>query len=309
MENLPKEASISDVTQIVVAKNEIGDFTSIQEAIDSCSELLGPIKITILSGNYYENITLYQTNITLQGIGAVKVIGNRYALQKDEHQREIGTFLTATFFINGEHITLENMEIINQAGPGEEVGQAIAMYNEGNQVLFKNCTFRGFQDTVCLGPLPYIQKNGQPFKTPKIKTKYQENICHFNECLIEGTVDFIFGGGEALFQACEIKSLKRPQNKEGYITAASTSKEKKGFTFYGCYITSEDGVNNVYLGRPWRPYSKTAFIHCLIGSHIHEDRWNDWGNTLNRSTVTYKEEKNNYQLNTIKKISWIHLVE
>jgi pectinesterase len=309
MEKLPKEASVSFTKQLVVGKHGICDFTSIQEAIDSCREVLGPIKITVLTGEYFENITLYQSNITLHGIGTVKVIGNRYALQKDEDQREIGTFLSSTFFINGKNITLENIEIINQAGTGEEVGQAIAIYNEGTQVLFKNCIFRGYQDTVCLGPLPDIQKNGEPFSTPKIKTKYQANICRFSECLIEGTVDFIFGGGEALFEACEIRSLKRPQNKEGYITAASTSKETNGFTFDGCYITSEEDVNNVYLGRPWRPFSKTAFIHCLIGSHIHEDRWNDWGNTLNRSTVTYREENNKYQLNKVKTINWIQFVQ
>ncbi|MGI8384291.1 pectinesterase family protein [Robertmurraya sp. P23] len=309
MENFPKEASVSFVKHVVVGKRGICDFTSIQEAIDSCSSVFGPIKITVLSGDYYENISLYQSNIFLKGIGTVKVIGNRYALQKDEYQREIGTFLTATLFINSENITLENIEIINNAGPGEEVGQAVVLYNEGNQITFKNCSFRGYQDTVCLGPLPDFQKNGQCFSTPNIKTKYQDNICHFIDCLIEGTVDFIFGGGEALFKDCEIKSLKRPQNKEGYITAASTSKEKNGFTFYGCYITSETDVNNVFLGRPWRPYSKTAFINCFIGSHIHEDRWSDWGNPSNRSTVSYREEKNKYQLKKMKTIDWIQLIE
>jgi pectinesterase len=310
MENLLKEPSMNFVKSLVVGRNEICDFSSIQEALDSCRVEDVPVKITVLSGNYYENITLYQSNISLIGIGSVKVIGNRYALQKDEHLREIGTFQTATLFINGENICLENIEIINNAGPGEKAGQAIALYNEGNNVLFKNCSFKGYQDTICLGPLPEVQKNGQPFSTPEIRTIYKENKSDFINCYIEGTVDFIFGGGEAEFQGCEIKSLKRPLNKEGYITAASTSRNKKGFYFYQCLVTADADVNNVFLGRPWRPCAKTTFENCLVGSHIHHDRWNDWGNIANRKTVTYKENNNRYNFHSeMKTVDWIDFIQ
>jgi pectinesterase len=236
----------------------------------------------------------------LIGIGFVRVIGNRYARQKDEHLQEIGTFKTATLFINGENISLENIEIINVAGPGEKVGQAIALYSEGNNVTFKNCSFRGHQDTICLGPLPEMQKNGQPFSTPEIRTIFAENKSHFIRCYIEGTVDYIFGGGEAVFQGCEIKSLKRPLNKEGYITAASTSKHKKGFYFYRC----------CFLGRPWRPFAKTTFANCMIGSHIHPNRWDDWGNKANRITVTYKEINNRYSdQSDMNTLDWIFFLQ
>lgn len=310
MDYFLKKPSINFVKSIVVGKNEICDFTSIQEALDSCREENGPVKITILTGEYYENINLYQSNITMIGIGSVKLIGNRYALQKDEHLREIGTFQTATLFINGENISLENLEIINTAGPGEKAGQAVALYSEGNNVTFKNCSFKGCQDTICLGPLPELQKNGLPFSTPEIRTIYQENKSHFMSCYIEGNIDFIFGGGEALFQGCEIKSLKRPLNKEGYITAASTPKDKKGFYFYQCYLTAEADVSNVFLGRPWRSYAKTTFESCLAGSHIHPNRWDDWGNKANRKTVTYKEINNTYTCQSgINTLDWIDFIQ
>jgi pectinesterase len=310
MENFLKEPSMNYVKSLVVGRNEICDFSSIQVALDSCRDEDVPLKITVLSGEYYENITLYQSNISLIGIGSVKVIGSRYALQKDEYLREIGTFQTATLFINGENICLENIEIINNAGPGEKVGQAIALYNEGNNVLFKNCSFKGYQDTICLGPLPEVQKNGQPFSTPEIRTIYEENKSDFINCYIEGTVDFIFGGGEAEFQGCEIKSLKRPGNKEGYITAASTSRNKKGFYFYQCYLTADADVNNVFLGRPWRSYAKTTFANCMVGSHIHHDRWSDWGNIANRKSVTYKENNNQYNFHSeMKTVDWIDFIQ
>jgi pectinesterase len=310
MENFLKETSINFLKSLVVGRNEICDFSSIQEALDSCRNVNGPVQITVLSGEYYENITLYQSNITLIGKGNVKVIGNRYALQKDEHLREIGTFQSATLFINGENIRLENLEIINNAGPGEKVGQAIALYSEGNNVTFKNCSFKGYQDTICLGPLPELQKNGQPFSTPEIRTIYEENKSRFISCYIEGTIDFIFGGGEAVFQGCEIKSLKRPNNKEGYVTAASTSKNKKGFYFNHCFITADADVKNVFLGRPWRPYAKTTFANCMVGSHIHSNRWDDWGNKANRKSVTYKEINNRYTFHSeMITVDWIDFIK
>ncbi len=307
MDDILKETSVKS---LIVGKHEICDFPSIQTALDHWNDEKGPLELTILSGEYHENILLYQSDISIIGVGTVKIIGNRYALQKNKQLEEIGTFKTATFFINGSNISIENIEIINNAGPGEEVGQAVALYNEGTNVTFKNCSFKGYQDTICLGPLPELQKNGQLFSTPEIKTYFIEHSCHFSECYIEGTVDFIFGGGEAVFQSCEIKSLKRPNNEAGYITAASTPEGKNGLYFEHCFITAEKDVANVFLGRPWRSYAKTTFANCLVGRHIHPARWDDWDNHNNRKTATYKEYKNFYhskkQLNIL---DWITFIE
>ncbi|MEH6995128.1 hypothetical protein V7075_20870, partial [Neobacillus drentensis] len=60
MENFFKEPSMNFVKSLVVGRNEICDFSSIQEALDSCRDEDGPLKITVLSGEYYENITVYQ---------------------------------------------------------------------------------------------------------------------------------------------------------------------------------------------------------------------------------------------------------
>ncbi|TRZ40350.1 pectin esterase [Niallia circulans] len=307
MEKVLRKTSLKS---LVVGRNEMCDFSSIQAALDYWQEERGPLKLTILSGKYHENILLYQSDISIIGVGTVQIIGNRYALQKNEQQQEIGTFQTATFFINGSNIAIENIEIINNAGPGETVGQAVALYNEGTNITFKNCSFKGYQDTICLGPLPALQKNGQLFSTPKLKTSFKEHSCHFSYCYIEGTVDFIFGGGEAVFQGCEIKSLKRPNNDEGYITAASTPEGENGLYFIHCYLTADKDVTNVYLGRPWRSFAKTTFANCRIGKHVHPVRWDDWENQHNRKTATYKEYKNIYHSKKeLVMLDWITFIE
>jgi pectinesterase len=48
----------------------------------------------------------------------------------------------------------------------------------------------------------------------------RETQC-FHACRIDGHADDIFGNGTAWFEQCEIHSLKN-----GYITAATTPKEK-----------------------------------------------------------------------------------
>ncbi|MCF0168341.1 MAG: hypothetical protein HUJ93_06860, partial [Bacteroidales bacterium] len=86
------------------------------------------------------------------------------------------------------------------------------------------------------------------------------------------TTDFIFGPMTCLFEDCHIHC-----KKDSYITAASTLPEwKYGYVFKNCRITAADDVKSVYLGRPWRPYAKTVFINCELGSFIHPAGWKSW---------------------------------
>lgn len=310
MGKFPEETFVENRRIIVVGKNGVGDFTRIQEALDECAKEESEVTLVILSGEYEENILLYQSDIQLIGVGTVKIIGCNYAKQVNEKGTEIGTFQTATVFINGENVWLENIEIINNAGPGEKAGQAIALYNEGTNNTFKRCIFRGYQDTLCLGPLPDYQKDGTLFSTPKFKKEFTRKRTTFQNCYIEGTVDFIFGGGESVFEQCEIKSLLRPMNKEGYITAASTPKDNNGFYFNKCYLTADLDVENVYLGRPWRPFANVTFSNCIVGRHIAPSRWDDWGNTNNRQSVRFMEENNTYLMKEpLQKLNWTYFKE
>ena len=49
------------------------------------------------------------------------------------------------------------------------------------------------------------------------------------------------------------------------MTAASTPEgQKYGYVFHNCRLTAAEGVDKVYLGRPWRPYANTVFIDCEL---------------------------------------------
>jgi pectinesterase len=125
----------------------------------------------------------------------------------------------------------------------------------------------------------------------------------FVNCEIEGTTDFIFGSATAVFSRCGIVS-----KKDSYITAASTSRGKPfGFVFIDCKLKPGQGVQKVYLGRPWRPFAKTVFINCELGKHIHPEGWKEWSNSENKKTTFYAEYKNIGEgAQTKNRVDWSH---
>lgn len=291
-------------TRVLVGAEAICDCRTIQEAFEKVEGLDGQKEVIILNGTYRENVYLYGSDITVRGLGRVEIVGSKYALQTDEEEQPIGTFQTATFFVNGEKIRLENLTITNDSGPGEKVGQALALYVEGTDFQAENCTLNAYQDTLCVGPLPAKQKDGTSMPHKLIRHVYVKQTARFTHCYIEGTVDFIFGGGEVWFERCQIHSLARPENQESYITAPSTREGEEGLSFCDCILTADSGVQNVYLGRPWRAYGKAVFTGCTIDNHIHPEGWEDWRNAENRATARFIEKGNHYQ-NEQEREDWI----
>lgn len=160
---------------------------------------------------------------------------------------------------------MENITFQNTSGP---VGQAVACLVVGDRTHFKKCRFLGFQDTLY--------------------TWGADSRQYYEECYIEGTVDFIFGASTAVFHRCHIHS-----KSNGFITAPSTPSEKKyGYVFLNCRLTADTNVSDVYLSRPWRPYAQAVFIHCDLGRHINPAGWNNWDNKENEKTVFYAKYQN-----------------
>ena len=103
-------------------------------------------------------------------------------------------------------------------------------------------------------------------------------------------MDFIFGSGIAWFEHCTIYSKLPgdrvpPESPEdeviyGYVTAASTPMDEPyGYVFHECSLESDCPPHSIYLGRPWREWAKTVFLHCELGAHIHPAGCQDWKKT------------------------------
>lgn len=92
--------------------------------------------------------------------------------------------------------------------------------------------------------------------------------------------------------------------KNSYITAASTPQEKSyGFVFKNCTLLNNEEATSVYLGRPWRPWARTVFIHTTMGSHIHPAGWHNWNEPANEDTAFYAEYMT-HGVDVTQRVSW-----
>ena len=253
----------------VVAKDGSGDFFTVQEAINAVPDFRkeGRTTIYIRKGVYKEKLIIPESKINVSLIGAEGAVisGDDYASKPNRFGENMSTSGSSSCYIYAPNLICENLTFENTAG---RVGQAVACFVSGDKVIFRNCRFLGNQDTL--------------YNFGKHCRQYFEN------CYIEGTVDFIFGSSTAVFNRCTIHSLSK-----GYLTAPSTPQDEAyGYVFIDCRLTAADGVEKVYLARPWRPYGKSVFIHCEMDDHILPVGWHNWNKKDAEKTCFFAEYEN-----------------
>jgi len=221
--------------------------------------------------------------LTIRGAGAdrTKLVWDDYAQKKDARGREYNTFRTWTLAVCADGVTVCDLSVVNDAGAPEKLGQEVALTVYADGFRMERCTLSSTQDTLFLGPLPRDLIKRYDGFLPALLRRDAPCRQSFRDCRIEGTVDFIFGCGEAVFENCELRSL-RDARDIGYIAAPAHAPEQEaGFLFHGCALTAQEGVSpaSVFLARPWRDYGLCEFRGCAImGSHISPlgfDKWND----------------------------------
>lgn len=269
---------------LTVAADGTGMYTNVQAAVDAVPE--GNIQSTVIairSGIHKERIVVPRTkpHLIFRSENPMTTILtlDLYASMKGEDGKEIGTFRTPSVTLEADDFTACNITFENSAG---RVGQAVALAVLGDRVIFRNCRFLGCQDTL-------LDQSGRHY---------------YEDCFIEGTCDFIFGGGIAFFERCQIHCLDA-----SYITAASTPPDQKyGYVFSNCTITgSPIGNYKTYLGRPWRDYAKVVFLNCRMEDVINPAGWHNWGKPNREKTAFYGE----YQCTgpgaeSKNRVSWSH---
>ncbi|RLM98839.1 putative pectinesterase 53 [Panicum miliaceum] len=123
----------------------------------------------------------------------------------------------------------------------------------GSKAAFYNCTIDGGQDT------PYDHKG----------------LHYFKGCLIQGSVDFIFGFGRSLYEDCAIVSVTK---QVAVLTAQQRTKSivsaiESGFSFLRCRIS---GAGKIYLGRAWGYSSRVVYSYTDMGKEVVPVGWDGW---------------------------------
>ncbi len=269
---------------IVVARDGTGEFRTVNEAIEVCRAFMEYHKVIFVKKGVYKEkliIPSWVTHIEILGEDAEQTIityNDHANIYYPATGKGMGTFRTYTLKVEGNYITFRNITIENNAA---KLGQAVALHTEGDHLQFIGCRLLGNQDTV------YTGVGGTRIL--------------FKDCYIEGTTDFIFGPSTAWFEHCHIHS-----KANSYVTAASTPQEVAyGYVFNHCRLTAAQGINKVYLGRPWRPYAHTLFMNCELGSHIVPAGWHNWNNPDNERTARYEEYNNTGEgASTKERVAW-----
>ncbi len=189
---------------IRVAKDG-GDFNCIQEAVDSIP-FDEKAEIFIGPGVFREKLFCQKRDVTLVGDGIDSTIidFDDCANQIMEDGSKRGTFRSYTAFFGGDRVTVRNMTIMNSAGDGREVGQAVAVYADAQVCLFDSVKLVGHQDTLFCAPLPHSERQKGGFTGPGQGKPRKLTKQYYRNCIIIGDVDFIFGGADAVFDDCEI---------------------------------------------------------------------------------------------------------
>jgi pectinesterase len=253
-------------TTIVVAADGSGEFKTVQEAVMKIPDGRrdDPVIIQIKPGTYKEPLYIQREKRFFHLVGedpkTTVLTYDLFANMKDKDGRAIGTFRTPSTQIDADDFTAENLTFENSAGP---VGQALALRVDGDRCVFRNCRFLGWQDTI------FLNRGRQ----------------YFDDCYIEGHVDFIFGGATAFFNKCEIRCLK-----DGYLTAAATPDfQPFGFVFRDCRITGASPDVKTYLGRPWRGYGAVTYINTEMSENVQKAGWDNWKLPEREKTARYAE--------------------
>jgi len=126
-----------------------GDFASISEAVLAVPYEL-EAEICIGPGIYREKLVCEKRALTLRGAGAdatTLIFGDGGKLPHPDG-RPTHTFRSYTAFFSGGSVTVEDLTIANDAGPGSAVGQAIAAYVDAEKAVFRRVRLLGNQDTL-----------------------------------------------------------------------------------------------------------------------------------------------------------------
>ncbi|KDP28296.1 hypothetical protein JCGZ_14067 [Jatropha curcas] len=266
-----RKAEMNSV-RITVNQNGPGDFNTIGDAIKSIpSRNTRRVIIAIKPGVYREKISIPRTLPFITFLGESSdppiITGNDTASVNGKDGMPLKTFQSATVAVDANYFVAINIIFENTAPHeiGSRGGQAVALRISGTKAAFYSCSFYGNQDTL------YDHKG----------------LHYFNNCFIQGSVDFIFGSGRSLYQNCRLNSVTK---KVASLTAQkrNNSSLESGFSFKDCVVT---GSGLVYLGRAWGDYSRVVFSYTYMEKVVLPQGWNDWGDQKRDARVFYGEYK------------------
>ncbi|XP_077230035.1 pectinesterase-like [Tasmannia lanceolata] len=260
---------------VVVAADGSGNYKTVSAAVAAAPESSSKrYVIRIKAGVYRENVEVpkKKTNIMFLGDGRKTTIitGSRNVVDGST------TFNSATVAVVGDGFLARDISFQNTAGPSKH--QAVALRVGSDLSAFYRCDMLAYQDTL------YVHSLRQ----------------FYRDCLLAGTVDFIFGNAAAVFQECDIHARLPNSGQKNMLTAQGRDdpNQNTGIVIQKCRIGATSDLLPVqssfptYLGRPWKEYSRTVYMQSVISDVIRPEGWFPWDGNFALNTLYYAEYQN-----------------
>ncbi|KAL6514796.1 hypothetical protein OROGR_020375 [Orobanche gracilis] len=260
---------------LVVAKDGSGKYRTINEALKDIPKNNNRTFVLYIKEGVYEekvwfNSTLKHLMIIGDGPTKTRITGKLNFIDGT------GTYQTATVAVQGDDFIARDIGFENSAGP--EKHQAVALRVSADRAIFYNCHMDGHQDTL------YVHTYRQ----------------FYRDCVISGTIDFIFGDAAAVLQGCTLLVRKPMDNQQNIVTAQGRKdvRQPTGLVLQNCTFKADPEYyplrNKIksYLGRPWKEYSRTIIMESFVDDFIQPQGWLPWNETFALETLFYTEFNN-----------------
>uniref|UniRef100_J3NE79 Pectinesterase n=1 Tax=Oryza brachyantha TaxID=4533 RepID=J3NE79_ORYBR len=233
------------------AGGDEGRFKTVGDAVRAVPEKNKKrVILDIRPGTYKEKVLIPYTKPFITFVGNPKspptITWDDTAATRGKDGAPVGTVGSATVAVEADYFMASG--VVFKKG-----GQAVALRVFGSKAALYNCTIDGGQDTL------YDHKG----------------LHYFKNCVIKGSVDFIFGFGRSLYEDCTVVSVT---SQVAVLTAQQRSKSiadaiDTGFSFLRCRIT---GIGQIYLGRAWGDSSRVVYSYTTMGKEVVPVGWDGW---------------------------------
>ncbi len=229
-----------------VSQDGKGDFSSVQAALNAVPvNNAANTTVALKAGTYREvvNLPASKPYVTLLG-GTLRpedtvITYDNWSGSPAPGGGTLGTSGSATATLNANDFVARFITFANTFDPASHPEtnqhQAVAVKTAGDRLIFDHDRFLGNQDTLYANS-PSTTATGRQL---------------FTNCTIEGTIDFIFGRGTAVFDRDTIL-IKNVSGTGPKMTAASTpAAQQYGYLITNSVVNSTAPAGSAFLGRPW----------------------------------------------------------
>ncbi len=185
----------------------------------------------------------------------------------------IGT--TATLLNTADGLYMQDLTIQNALDyyATGAAGRAVCLQDKGKNTVCKNVKMLSYQDTY--------------YSNAKSNRYWEDSEIH-------GTVDYLCGDGNVVYQGCHFVNESRAKDKASgsdvlcapNCTASDATYTNYGYVFLDCSV--ESNCKDFTLARSWGGESKAYFVNLkVLDNSLASSRWTEQG--MNVTASAFKE--------------------